>query len=93
MADQARILGEALQMATINANLALLPTFSDDIKTDRMTAKEWLQQVVNNKRGGTWTDVQAITYFRNALRGDMVQWYDSLTIIDTTPLIWAILKA
>ena len=91
MADQERILREALQTATINANLALLPTFSDDSKTDRMTAKEWLQQVQNNKRGGTWTDVQAITYFRNALRGDMVQWYDSLTIIDSTALTWATL--
>ena len=91
MADQERILREALQTATINANLALLPTFSDDSKQDRMSAKEWLQQVQNNKRGGTWTDVQAITYFRNALRGDMVQWYDSLTIIDSTPLTWATL--
>ena len=56
MADQARILGEALQTGTINAHLAQLPTFSDDLKTDKLTAKEWLQQVVNNKRGGTWTD-------------------------------------
>jgi hypothetical protein len=91
MANQAEILGAALSTATINANLALLPTFSDNLETDKYTAKEWLQQVLNNKRGGAWTDDNTITYFRNALRGDMVQWYDSLTIIDSTPLTWATL--
>ena len=92
MGDQADILGAALNMATINANLALLPTFSDNLEADKYTAKEWLQQVLNNKRGGGWTDENTITYFRNALRGPMVPWYESLTIIDETLLTWERLK-
>ena len=88
MADQAEILGAALRTATINANLALLPTFSDNLEADKYTAKEWLQQVLNNKRGGAWTDDNTITYFRNALRGPMVTWFESLTIIDATQLTW-----
>jgi Retrotransposon gag protein len=88
MANQAEILGAALRTATINANLALLPTFSDNLEADKYTAKEWLQQVLNNKQGGAWTDDNTITYFRNALRGPMVTWYESLTIIDATQLTW-----
>jgi hypothetical protein len=48
--------------------------------------------VIINKTGGNWTDIQTITHFRNALRGDMVSWYDTITLLDDTALTWINLK-
>jgi hypothetical protein len=31
----------------------------------------------NNKQGGGWTDLQTVTHFRNALRGEMLMWCNS----------------
>ena len=91
-AAAADAMGQAFQMATINAQLTALPIFSDNVKEDKLTAKQWLEKVIINKNGGNWTDIQTITHFRNALRGDMVSWYDTITLLDDTELTWANLK-
>ena len=65
-------LAQALQNAALNAQLSVLPTFSDNVKEDRLTAKEWLEKVQINKDGGNWNDTQTLTHFRNALRGEMI---------------------
>ena len=92
-AAAADVMGQAFQAAAINAQLTALPIFSDNVKEDKLTAKQWLEKVVINKTGGNWTDIQTITHFRNALRGDMVSWYDTITLLDDTAMTWAILKA
>ncbi len=51
---------QALQLATTNAQLAILPTFADDPTEDRATPTEWLQKLLNNKQGGNWTDIQTL---------------------------------
>ena len=40
---------QALQLATTNAQLAILPTFSNDPKEDKSSATEWLQKIMNKK--------------------------------------------
>ena len=84
---------QALQLAATNAQLAILPTFSNNPTDDRTSATEWLKKLLNNKQGGNWTDVQTLTHFRNALRGDMVSWYNSAAVFDDIPLTWDLLKA
>jgi hypothetical protein len=41
-------------MATTNAQLVILPTFSNDLKEDTNTAIEWLKKLLNNKQGTKW---------------------------------------
>jgi hypothetical protein len=63
---------QALQFATTNNQLAILPTFSNDSREDKISATEWLQKVINIKQGGGWTNLQTITHFRNALKGEVL---------------------
>jgi hypothetical protein len=42
---------QALQMATTNAQLAILPTFSNNPKKYNSSATEWLQKLLNHKQG------------------------------------------
>jgi N12 class adenine-specific DNA methylase len=42
---------QALQMTTTNAQLAVLPTFSNDPKEDKSSAIKLLQKLLNNKQG------------------------------------------
>ena len=83
---------QALQMATTNAQLAILPTFSNDPKEDRTSATEWLQKLMNNKQEGGWTDLQTVTHFRKALRGQVLKWYNMLPLMDIDNLNWEIVK-
>jgi hypothetical protein len=53
-------------LATTNAQLAILPTFSNHYRVDKTPATEWLQRVTNNKQGRGWTNFQTVTHFRNA---------------------------
>ena len=85
-------LAQALQAAALNAQLSVMPTFSDNVKEDRLTAKEWLEKVQINRTGGGWTDAQTLTHFRNALRGDMIAWYNGLTLLEDAPITWAYLR-
>jgi hypothetical protein len=61
---------QELQLATTNAQLDILPTFSNDPKEDKTLATECLQKLMNNKQRGGWTDLQTVTHFknRNAIR-------------------------
>ena len=60
-AAAADAMGQAFQAAAINAQLTALPIFSDNVKEDKLTAKQWLEKVVINKTGGNWTDIQTIS--------------------------------
>ena len=84
---------QALQLATTNAQLAILPTFSNNPTEDRASPTEWLQKLLNNKQGGNWTDVQTITHFRNALRGKALKWYNMLPLMELNNLDWGLVKA
>jgi hypothetical protein len=78
----AKNIQQALQLATTNAQLSILPTFLNDAIEDKTSSTEWLQKVINNKQGGGWTNLQTITHFRNALRGELLKWYNALLLLD-----------
>ena len=63
----------------------MLPTFSN-IFEDNFTPTQWLYKVINHKTGATWTNAKTITHVKNAFRGDLIDWFDSLSAlgIDTT---------
>ena len=83
-------MGQAFQAAVINAQL--IPIFSDNVKEDKLIAKQWLEKVIINKTGENWSNVETLTLFKNALRGDMVGWQTSIAVLDDTPLTWDLLK-
>ena len=83
-AAAAQALGQALQNVALNASLSNLPTYSDDFKEDKMTAKEWMERFMTSREGGGWTDQQSVTYFRNALKGQMIPWFNGLKIVSNT---------
>ena len=84
---------QTLHLATTNAQLAILPTFSNNLTEDRTSPTEWLQKVLNNKQGANWTDAQTITHFRNALRGKALKWYNMLPLMELNNLNWDLVKA
>ena len=92
MGDAAAALGQALQNVALNASLSNLPTYSDDFKEDKMTAKEWMERFMTSREGGGWTDQQSVTYFRNALKGQMIPWFNGLKIVRNTAITWEYLK-
>ena len=47
----AQALGQALTNVALNASLSNLPTFSDDFKEDKMTAKEWMERFMSSREG------------------------------------------
>ena len=92
-AAQAQALGQALQNVALNASLSNLPTYSDDFKEDKMTAKEWMERFMSSREGGGWTDQQSVTYFRNALKGQMIPWFNGLKIVrNNVAMTWEYLK-
>ena len=42
--------------------------------------------------GVGWTDPQSVTYFRNALKGPMIQWFNGLKIVRTIAITWDYLR-
>jgi hypothetical protein len=46
---------QALQTATTNTQLAILPTFSNDPKEDKSSGTECLQKLLNYRQGAGWT--------------------------------------
>ena len=70
------------------AQLAVLPTFSNVYKDDNFTATQWLQKVINHKNGAGWTDEQTIMHVRNAFRGDLIDWFDSLASLGIDSRVW-----
>jgi hypothetical protein len=55
---------------------------------DRTSAAEWLQKVINNKQIAGWTVLQTVTHFRNALRGEVLKWYNALSLLHIDNLNW-----
>ena len=47
---------------------------------------------MNNKHGGGWTDLQTLTHFRNALRGEVLKWYNALPLLDVDNINWENVK-
>ena len=84
----------ALNNAAANAQLTVLPSFSNNEKEDKYTATQWLEKVCLHKAGATWTDAQTITHFRNALRNKVVDWFDTLEYsgVVTTDNNWDAIK-
>ena len=41
-----------------------------------------------HKAGATWTDRQAITHFRNALKGIVIDWLDTLADFGVDTNVW-----
>ena len=79
--------------ATAAAQLALLPTFSNKKNEDKFTAAQWLQKIINHRDGTDWTDQVFITHVRNSLRGDLIDWFDSLKPLGVDITIWANIQA
>ena len=48
-AAAADAMGQAFQAAAINAQLTALPIFSDNVKEDKLTAKQWLEKMSSTK--------------------------------------------
>ena len=80
------------KLATTNAQLAILPTFSNNPKEDNSPATEWLQKLLNNKQEAGWTDIQTVTHFRNAIRGEVLKWYNAQPLVDVDNLEWENVK-
>jgi hypothetical protein len=68
--------------------LAILPTFSHDPREDKTSVTEW----INNKQGGGCANLQTVTHFRNALRREVLKWYNALLLLDVENLNWEIVK-
>jgi hypothetical protein len=66
--------------------------FSNNPKKDNSSANEWLQKLLNNKQGAGWTDIQTVTHFRNAIRVEILKWYNALPLMDVDNLIWENVK-
>ena len=88
MADNAQI----FMNAQAAAQLAVLPKFSNVFKEDNFTPSQWLQKVINHKNGAAWTDAQTITHVKNALRGEVIDWFDSLQAFDIDTQNWNEIK-
>ena len=79
--------------AHASAQLAILPQISNKLEADKFTAAQWLAKVTNHRLGADWTDAQTITHVRNALRGSLLDWYDSLEDLGVNTLVWAEIQA
>jgi hypothetical protein len=56
-----------------------------------ISAIEWLQKLMSNKQGRGWRDLQTVTHFRNASRGEVLKWYNALPLLDVD-LNWVDVK-
>ena len=75
--------------ALATSQLAVLPTFSNRKNEDKYNPAQWLQKILNHRDGTEWTDQQFITHVRNALRGDMIDWFDGLKPMKVDTTVWA----
>ena len=70
------------------AQLAVLPQFSNKLSDDKFTAAQWLAKVINHKEGAQWNDAQTITHVRNAFRGPLIDWFDSIQALGVDVRDW-----
>ena len=75
--------------AMATSQLAVLPTFSNNKNEDKYNSAQWLQKILNHRGGTEWNDQQFITHVRNALRGDMIDWFDGLKPMKVDITVWA----
>ena len=75
--------------ALATSQLAVLPTFSNKKNEDKYNPAQWLRKILNHRDGTEWTDQQFITHVRNALRGDMIDWFDGLKPMKVDTTVWA----
>jgi hypothetical protein len=54
----------------------------------KSSATEWFQKLLNHKQEDGGTDLQTVTYFRKALRGEVLIWYNAVPLMDVDNLIW-----
>ena len=66
----------------------VLPTFSNNYKNDKLTASQWIQEVIKQKAKASWTDAQTLTHIRKAFKGELVDWFYSLTILEIDTTNW-----
>ncbi len=69
-------------------NMATLPSFSNTVKEDQYTAAQLLQKVLLHRQAATWNDEQIITHFRKALKGEVIDWFDSLLALNESQHMW-----
>ena len=75
------------------AQLAILPQFSNKLSDDKFTAAQWLAKVINHKEGAQWNDAQTITHVRNAFRGPLLDWFDSIQALGVDIRVWDQIQA
>jgi hypothetical protein len=81
-------MSQALINAQHQVNLATLPSFSNEVKEDQYTAAQWLQKVLLHRQAAAWNDEQIITHFRNALKKEVIDWFDSLPALNVSQHVW-----
>jgi hypothetical protein len=81
-------MAQPLINAKCQVNLATLPAFSNNVKDDQYTAAQWLQKVLLHRQAAAWNDEQIITYFRNALKDNVITWFDSLPALNVSQRVW-----
>jgi hypothetical protein len=81
-------MAQALINAQNQVNLATLPSFSNEVKEDLYTAAQWLQKVLLHRQAAAWNDEQIITHFRNALKKEVIDWFDSLPALNVSQHVW-----
>ena len=79
-------MGQAFQAAAFNVQLIELPIFFTQCQRGQTHSQAMVGESEHQQIGGNWSDIQKITHFRNASRGDMVSWYDTITLLDDTAL-------
>jgi hypothetical protein len=67
-----------LKNAQHQVNLPTLPSFSNEVKDNQYTAAQWSQKVLLHRQAAALNDEQIITHFRNALKKEVIDWFDSL---------------
>jgi hypothetical protein len=69
-------MAQVLINAWNQVNLAILSFFPNEVKEDQYTAAQWLQKVLLHRQAVPWNDEQIITQFRNALKKEVIDWFD-----------------
>ena len=69
-------------------NWQYYPHFLMCLKTTTSHLHNGLSKVINHKNGAAWTDAQTITHVKNAFRGDLIDWFNSLSALGIDNTNW-----
>ena len=69
-----------------------LPTFSNNYKNDKLTATQWIQEVIKQKSEAAWTDIQTLSHIQKAFKGELTDWFYSLTLLEVDTKNWNSVK-